>query len=105
MKDGSQGRLDFGRGTSSTPPSPAAAEPPVRADRPARAPRLDRIPDVRDGLTRVERIILWQIHETQREFPGRGVPTATLYGRVVEHVDLSVHELQRILSRLTGSGL
>ncbi len=66
---------------------------------------LDRIPDVRDGLTRVERVVLWQLHEAQRERPGRGVPTAMLYGRVVEHVDLSVDELQRVLQRLTGRGL
>jgi len=23
---------------------------------------LDRIPDARDGLTRVERVVLWQLH-------------------------------------------
>lgn len=65
---------------------------------------LDRIPDVRDGLTRVERVILWQLAETQKERGGRDVPTAMLYGRVVEHVSLSVEEFQRILSRLTGKG-
>ncbi|MFW5875640.1 MAG: hypothetical protein ACOCXM_02770 [Myxococcota bacterium] len=64
----------------------------------------DGIPDVRDGLTRVERVILWQLHEVQKEFPGRRVPTATLYGRVVEHVSLSVEDFQRILARLTGRG-
>jgi len=32
------------------------------------------------------------------------VPTALLYGRVVEHVNISVSELQRILQRLTGNG-
>jgi DNA gyrase/topoisomerase IV subunit A len=62
----------------------------------------DHIPDVRDGLTRVERIVLYVLHETQRELGGRNVPTAMLYGRVVEHVDLSVDELQRVLQRLTG---
>ncbi|MBX3274038.1 MAG: hypothetical protein KF729_27480 [Sandaracinaceae bacterium] len=61
---------------------------------------LDRIPDARDGLTRIERVVLWQLHETQRERGGRDVPTATLYGRVVEHVDISVEELQRVLARL-----
>jgi len=65
----------------------------------------DRIPDARDGLTRVERVVLWQLHEAQKERPGRHVPTALLYGRVVEHVDLSVGELQRILQRLTGNGV
>ena len=64
----------------------------------------DRIPDARDGLTRVERVILWQLHEAQKERPGRSVPTALLYGRVVEHVIISVSELQRILQRLTGNG-
>jgi len=66
---------------------------------------LDRIPDARDGLTRVERVVLWQLHEAQRERGGRSVPTAMLYGRVVEHVSISVRELQTILARLTGEGL
>ena len=65
---------------------------------------LDRIPDVRDGLTRIERVILWQLHEAQKERPGRNVPTAMLYGRVVEHVNLSVPEFQRTLQRLVGRG-
>ena len=63
---------------------------------------LERIPDVRDGLTRVERVVLWQLHETQKELGGRNVPTAMLYGRVVEHVNISVDELQRTLQRLIG---
>jgi hypothetical protein len=58
------------------------------------------IPDVRDGLTRKERVVLWVLRETQKELRGRNVPTAMLYGRVVEHVDMSVDELQRILQRL-----
>jgi hypothetical protein len=62
----------------------------------------DRIPDVRDGLTRLERVILWQLDLTQKERRGRNVPTAMLYGRVVEHVDVSVPEFQRVLSRLVG---
>lgn len=60
----------------------------------------DDVPDVRDGLTRRERVVLWVLSETQRERGGRDVPTAMLYGRVVEHVDMSVDELQRILARL-----
>lgn len=63
---------------------------------------LDDIPDVRDGLTRKERVVLFVLHEAQKERGGRNVPTAMLYGRVVEHVDMSVEELQRILGRLTG---
>ena len=65
---------------------------------------LDRLPDVRDGLTRLERVVLWQIHEIQKERGGRNVPTAMLYGRVVEHVDISVAELQQTLQRLIGVG-
>lgn len=60
----------------------------------------DFIPDVRDGLTRAERVVLWQISVLEKERGGRNVPTAQLYGRVVEHVDMSVDELQKILVRL-----
>lgn len=60
----------------------------------------DRIPDVRDGLTRIERVVLHVLREAQQEFGGRNVPTATLYGRVLEHVDLSFEELQSCLNRL-----
>ena len=63
----------------------------------------EHIPDARDGLTRVQRVVLWQLHEAQRERPGRPVRTATLYGRVVEHVNISVQEFQRVLARLTGN--
>jgi hypothetical protein len=62
----------------------------------------DLIPDVRDGLTRVERVILVCLKAAQEERRGRDVSTAMLYGRVVEHVDLSVPEFQRILQRLVG---
>lgn len=60
----------------------------------------DRIPDVRDGLTRLERVVLHVLADAQREFGGRNVPTATLYGRVLEYVDLSQDELQTCLQRL-----
>lgn len=66
---------------------------------------LDRIPDVRDGLTRLERVILWQLGEAQKDRPGRSVPTAMLYGRVVEHVNVSVEEFQRVLARLVGRSI
>jgi hypothetical protein len=66
-----------------------------------RAPE-DHLPDVRDGLTRLERVILHQLHQAQRELKGRNVPTGMLYGRVVEHVNVSVQEFQRVLSRLVG---
>lgn len=64
---------------------------------------MDELPDARDGLTRAERVVLATLHELQRERGGRNVPTAMLYGAVVERLDMSVHELQRILVRL-GAG-
>lgn len=60
----------------------------------------DRLPDVRDGLTRLERAILYVLDETQRERGGATVPTAMLYGRVLELVDVSVEEFQAALMRL-----
>lgn len=63
---------------------------------------FDNLPDVRDGLTRKERVILYCIDQIQKERGGRNVPTVMLYGRVVEHVDMSEDELQQILQRLTS---
>lgn len=62
----------------------------------------DRLPDVRDGLTRVERVVLHTLAELERERGGRSVPTVMLYGRVVEKIDLSVGELQAVLQRMIG---
>jgi hypothetical protein len=60
-------------------------------------------PDVRDGLTRLERAILFVLSETQRERGGASVPTAMLYGRVLELVDVSQEEFQATLERLVGA--
>jgi hypothetical protein len=62
----------------------------------------DRIPDVRDGLTRLERIILEVLRETQAERGGASVPTAMLYGRVLERIDVGQEELIATLRRLIG---
>jgi hypothetical protein len=62
----------------------------------------DRLPDVRDGLTRLERVILYVLAETQRERGDRNVPTFMLYGRVVELIDVSQAEFQATLQRLVG---
>jgi len=75
---------------------------------PASGPRLSeavraRIPDVRDGLTRVERVVLVTLAETQKELRGRNVPTAMLYGRVVERIDVPKEEFMRVLQRLIGT--
>jgi hypothetical protein len=88
--------------------APVADE--ARDDRDRRHPKVpgwsltrgDLIPDVRDGLTRVERVVLYCLAECEREKKGRMVSTAMLYGRVVEHVNVSVPEFQRILQRLVG---
>lgn len=65
---------------------------------------LETIPDVRDGLTRTERIILYVLDETQRERAGRNVPTVMLYGRVLEYVNLSEAEFHVYLDRLGVRG-
>lgn len=65
--------------------------------------RYPSIPDVRDGLTHKERIILTCLHELQTSRAGRNVPTAMLYGRVVEFVDISIDEMQHILQRFVGN--
>jgi hypothetical protein len=59
--------------------------------------------DARDGLTRLERIILWQLREAQQELGRDSVPTALLYGRVVEHINVTVEEFQLTLQRLIGT--
>ena len=76
------------------------ASKPVRTIGPTRDPAHDHLPDVRDGLTRVERVVLWQLSVLQEERGGRNVPTAQLYGRVVEHVNLTPTELTAVLIRL-----
>lgn len=62
----------------------------------------DDLPDARDGLARLERVILWQLREAQRELGRDSVPTALLYGRVVEYVNVSVEDFQRVLQKLVG---
>lgn len=71
-------------------------------DEPTDDPRDTGLADVRDGLTRLERVILHVLHEAKAEFGDRRVPTALLYGRVVEHIDVDVELFQRALSRLAG---
>jgi hypothetical protein len=52
--------------------------------------RYDGIPDVRDGLTREERVVLYVLDQTQKERGGRNVPTPMLWGRVCEYFYISV---------------
>jgi hypothetical protein len=60
----------------------------------------ERLVDVRDGLTREERVVLWVLHETQKERGGRSVPTTMLWGRVCEHFYISPEDLSAMLARL-----
>ena len=62
----------------------------------------DELPDVRDGLTRLERIILVTLAELEREHGGRHVPTMQLYGRVVERIDVGREAFQAALDALVG---
>lgn len=63
---------------------------------------INVLPDVRDGLSRKERAILYCLKQTQAEFDDRNVPTLLLYGRVDEYIDISQEEFQEILQRLVG---
>ena len=67
----------------------------------SRNPR-EYLPDVRDGLTHRERIVLQCLYDLQQERGGRNVLTGMLYGSVVEHVDMTMEEMQSILVWLVG---
>ena len=60
----------------------------------------DTISDARDGLTRRERVVLYVLHEIQKERGDRNVPTAMLWGRVCEHFYISPQDLSLLLARL-----
>jgi hypothetical protein len=62
----------------------------------------DDLPDVRDGLTHRERIVLQCLYELQQERGGRHVPTGMLYGSVVEHVEMSVERCSVFSYGLSG---
>jgi hypothetical protein len=73
----------------------------------------DWLPDARDGLSRVERIVLHTLSELQQERAAARtrpnvddhVAMTMLYGRVLERVDITVAELQAIVGRLAGRGV
>lgn len=69
-------------------------------DRASASPWQDLLPDVRDGLTRRERIVLHVLRKTQQERADANVPTAMLWGRVCEHFYISPEELSAMLARL-----
>ena len=58
--------------------------------------------DAHDGLNRKERVVLYCLMLTQKEFKDHNVPTTTLYGRVLEHIDIGEAEFQHILAKMIG---
>lgn len=60
----------------------------------------DRIPDVRDGLTREQRVVLHVLSQLQKERGDRNVPTTLLWGRVCEHFYISPEELTEMLAQV-----
>ena len=63
------------------------------------------LPNVRDGLTHRERIILWCLYDLKQQYGDRQIPTSLLYGRVVEHVDMSVEDMKSVLGRFARKEL
>jgi len=64
------------------------------------------IPDVRDGLTRLERAVLLCLHDLQEKENNRSVPTILLWGELIDRgYDISQDELNTMLKHLTGKGL
>jgi len=83
------------------PEPTSAARDASDSERPHAEPDpRDGLADVRDGLTREERVVLWVLHETQKERGGRSVPTTMLWGRVCEHFYISPEDLSAMLARL-----
>lgn len=58
------------------------------------------LPDVRDGLTRLERLVLVTLEQLTAERGGRHVSAMELYGRVTEQLSVSQAEFQQVLARL-----
>jgi hypothetical protein len=57
-------------------------------------------PDVRDGLTREERLVLHLLRQIQLERGDRNVPSAMLWGRVCEYFYIDSSDLTAMLVRL-----
>jgi hypothetical protein len=64
------------------------------------SPGYNDLADVRDGLNRRERVVLYVLRQTQKERGDRSVPTAMLWGRVCEYFYISPDELSAMLARL-----
>lgn len=66
--------------------------------------RHHNIPDVRDGLTELERVVLFELYDLRKEYGERFIPTILLWGRVVEKLDCSQSDVQRVLTSLSAKG-
>lgn len=60
----------------------------------------DRLPDVRDGLTREQRVVLHVLSQLQKERGDDNVPTPMLWGRVCEYFYISPERLSELLAQL-----
>jgi hypothetical protein len=60
----------------------------------------DRIPDVRDGLTREQRVVLYVLSQLQKERGDHNVPTTLLWGRVCEYFYITPERLSELLAQL-----
>ncbi len=60
----------------------------------------DLTPDVRDGLTREQRVVLYVLSQLQQERGDHNVPTTLLWGRVCEHFYISPEDLSEMLAQL-----
>lgn len=60
----------------------------------------ERLPDIRDGLTREQRVVLYVLHQLQKERGDANVPTPLLWGRVCEYFYISPEALSRMLAQL-----
>lgn len=65
---------------------------------------FEEFPDVWDGLTRKERVILYCLNQLQKERGGRNVPSIMLYGRVIEYIDMSEGEFITLTGRRLHQG-
>jgi hypothetical protein len=60
----------------------------------------DRIPDVRDGLTREQRVVLYVLNQLQQERGDHNVPTTLLWSRVCEYFYITPERLSELLAQL-----
>ncbi|NKC11120.1 MAG: hypothetical protein GKR94_02615 [Gammaproteobacteria bacterium] len=62
------------------------------------------MPDVGDGLNRLQRLVLYELNKACRETGRDFVLAIMLYGRVVEHVPITEAQLQAVLLSLGVRG-